>query len=141
MKRRALLATLFAAVACCFIPSPAWCRSRRNSRGRGRGRWRTPNPLSSLPTARHTGRIVRLGDENPRIKDGIGSSSNTVATLHEQAKVDKTVASLRGKAFEARFGDHAATAFVFNSLDSLLKSPAALKPAAWRDLRAAAALL
>ena len=86
MKRRALLATLFAAVACCFIPSPAWCRSRRNSRGRGRGRWRTPNPLSSLPTARHTGRIVRLGDENPRIKDGIGSSSNTVATLHEQAK-------------------------------------------------------
>jgi uracil-DNA glycosylase len=53
----------------------------------------------------------------------------------------ETVASLRGKPFEARCGAHQATAFVFNSLDSLLKSPAALKPAAWRDLRAAAAAL
>jgi uracil-DNA glycosylase len=52
-----------------------------------------------------------------------------------------TVASLRGKPFELRSRDHAVTAFVFNSLDSLLKSPAALKPAAWRDLRAAAAIL
>jgi uracil-DNA glycosylase len=54
---------------------------------------------------------------------------------------NETVASLRGKPFALRLGAHAATAFVFNSLDSLLKSPAALKPAAWRDLRAAAALL
>jgi hypothetical protein len=30
---------------------------------------------------------------------------------------------------------------VFSSLDALLKSPAALKPAAWRDLRAVAAAL
>lgn len=50
------------------------------------------------------------------------------------------LAKLRGKCFDVRCGDHAARAFVFSSLDAMLKS-AGLKPAAWRDLRAAAALL
>lgn len=47
---------------------------------------------------------------------------------------------LRGKAFEIRCGEHATTGFVFNSLASLLRT-STLKPAAWRDLRAAAAVL
>jgi len=47
---------------------------------------------------------------------------------------------LRGKCFEIRCGDCAARVFVFSSLDAMLKSPA-LKPAAWRDLRAAAGIL
>ncbi|RTL85125.1 MAG: uracil-DNA glycosylase [Hyphomicrobiales bacterium] len=47
------------------------------------------------------------------------------------------VSRLRGKPFDLAGGTRA---FVFSGLDTLLKSPA-LKPAAWRDLRAAAALL
>ena len=47
---------------------------------------------------------------------------------------------LRGKSFDLRCGDHAARAFVFSSLDAMLKS-AGLKPAAWRDLRAASQAL
>jgi len=47
---------------------------------------------------------------------------------------------LRGKTYEARCGAHAARAFVFSSLAAMLKS-AALKPAAWRDLRRAAEAL
>lgn len=50
------------------------------------------------------------------------------------------LSKLRGKSFEIRCGDHATRAFVFSSLDAMLKSPA-LKPAAWRDLRKAAAAL
>ena len=38
-------------------------------------------------------------------------------------------AALRLESLVKRFGAHAATAFVFNSLDSLIKSPAALNPA------------
>ncbi|MCX7898854.1 MAG: uracil-DNA glycosylase [Methylocystis sp.] len=41
---------------------------------------------------------------------------------------------LRGRAFDLRFGDHNVVARVFSPLESILKS-AALKPAAWRDLR------
>ncbi|MGJ0508017.1 MAG: uracil-DNA glycosylase [Methylocystis sp.] len=47
---------------------------------------------------------------------------------------------LRGRRFEIRCGDHVAQGFVFNSLDAILGSWS-LKPAAWRDLRAAAAAL
>ncbi|MGJ0511801.1 uracil-DNA glycosylase [Methylocystis sp.] len=53
---------------------------------------------------------------------------------------NEPVGKLRGKAFEARCGAHVARAFVFSSLEAMLKS-AALKPAAWRDLRRAAAAL
>ncbi|PPD46471.1 MAG: uracil-DNA glycosylase [Methylocystis sp.] len=47
-----------------------------------------------------------------------------------------TVAQLRGRPFDVQCGAHAARAYVFNSLESILKSPG-LKPTAWRDLRAA----
>lgn len=47
---------------------------------------------------------------------------------------------LRGKLHEARCGAHVARAFVFSSLEAMLKSPA-LKPAAWRDLRRVAEAL
>ncbi|MBM3577260.1 MAG: uracil-DNA glycosylase [Alphaproteobacteria bacterium] len=50
---------------------------------------------------------------------------------------NEPVGKLRGKTFEARCGAHVARAFVFSSLEAMLKS-AALKPAAWRDLRRAA---
>ncbi|MGD9542157.1 uracil-DNA glycosylase [Methylocystis sp.] len=50
------------------------------------------------------------------------------------------VGKLRGKIYEARCGAHLARAFVFSSLEAMLKS-AALKPAAWRDLRRAAEAL
>ncbi|BDV32785.1 uracil-DNA glycosylase [Methylocystis iwaonis] len=50
------------------------------------------------------------------------------------------LAKLRGKPFDIASGAHMARAFVFSGLDSMLKSPA-LKPAAWRDLRAAAGSL
>ena len=53
---------------------------------------------------------------------------------------NEPVGKLRGKAFEARCGAHVARAFVFSSLEAMLKS-AALKPAAWRDLRRVAAAL
>ncbi|MGJ0396795.1 MAG: uracil-DNA glycosylase [Methylocystis sp.] len=43
---------------------------------------------------------------------------------------------LRGKIHDARCGAHVARAFVFPSLEAMLNS-AALKPAAWRDLRKA----
>ncbi|MBM3653682.1 MAG: uracil-DNA glycosylase, partial [Alphaproteobacteria bacterium] len=47
---------------------------------------------------------------------------------------------LRGKIHEARCGAHVARAFVFSSLEAMLNG-AALKPAAWRDLRRAAEAL
>ncbi len=50
------------------------------------------------------------------------------------------VGKLRGKTHDARCGAHVARAFVFSSLEAMLKS-AALKPAAWRDLRRAAEAL
>ncbi len=50
------------------------------------------------------------------------------------------LAKLRGKPFDIACGAHSAKGFVFSGLESMLKSPA-LKPAAWRDLRAAAGLL
>jgi DNA polymerase len=53
---------------------------------------------------------------------------------------NEPVAKLRGKTFEARCGAHVARAFVFSSLEAMLKS-SALKPAAWRDLRKAAEAL
>jgi uracil-DNA glycosylase family 4 len=53
---------------------------------------------------------------------------------------NETLAKMRGKPFDVRGGAHSARAFVFSSLDSMLKSPA-MKPAAWRDLRAAAEAL
>lgn len=53
---------------------------------------------------------------------------------------NEPVGKLRGKTFEARCGAHVARAFVFSSLEAMLKS-AALKPAAWRDLRRAAEAL
>lgn len=55
-------------------------------------------------------------------------------------ETSEPLSKLRGKSFEIRCGDHASRAFVFSSLDAMLKS-AALKPAAWRDLRKAAAAL
>ncbi|TLG75716.1 uracil-DNA glycosylase [Methylocystis sp. B8] len=53
---------------------------------------------------------------------------------------NEPVGKLRGKMHEARYGAHVARAFVFSSLEAMLKS-AALKPAAWRDLRRAAEAL
>ncbi|MFO1103492.1 MAG: uracil-DNA glycosylase [Methylocystis sp.] len=53
---------------------------------------------------------------------------------------NQPVGKLRGKIHEARCGAHVARAFVFSSLEAMLKS-AALKPAAWRDLRKAAEAL
>ncbi|HEY8126362.1 MAG TPA: uracil-DNA glycosylase [Methylocystis sp.] len=53
---------------------------------------------------------------------------------------NEPVGKLRGKVFEARCGAHVARSFVFSSLEAMLKS-AALKPAAWRDLRRAAEAL
>jgi uracil-DNA glycosylase family 4 len=53
---------------------------------------------------------------------------------------NEPVGKLRGKIYEARCGAHVARAFVFSSLEAMLKS-AALKPAAWRDLRRAAEAL
>ncbi|WP_330083774.1 uracil-DNA glycosylase [Methylocystis iwaonis] len=50
------------------------------------------------------------------------------------------LAKLRGKPFDIASGAHMARAFVFSGLDLMLKSPA-LKPAAWRNLRAAAGSL
>jgi DNA polymerase len=47
---------------------------------------------------------------------------------------------LRGKIHQARCGGHVARAFVFSSLEAMLKS-SALKPAAWRDLRKASEAL
>lgn len=47
---------------------------------------------------------------------------------------------LRGKWRDCRCGGHVTRAMVFSSLDAMLKS-AALKPAAWRDLRAVAEAL
>ncbi len=47
---------------------------------------------------------------------------------------------LRGKIHDARCGAHVARALVFSSLEAMLKS-AALKPAAWRDLRRVAETL
>ncbi len=53
---------------------------------------------------------------------------------------NEPVGKLRGKSFEVRCGAHVARAFVFSSLEAMLKS-AALKPAAWRDLQRAAEAL
>jgi uracil-DNA glycosylase family 4 len=53
---------------------------------------------------------------------------------------NEPVGKLRGKIYEARCGTHVARAFVFSSLEAMLKS-SALKPAAWRDLRRAAEAL
>ncbi|MBM3562845.1 MAG: uracil-DNA glycosylase [Alphaproteobacteria bacterium] len=53
---------------------------------------------------------------------------------------NEPVGKLRGKIHEARCGAHVARAFVFSSLEAMLKS-SALKPAAWRDLRRAAEAL
>lgn len=55
-------------------------------------------------------------------------------------ETNEPASKLRGKCFDIRCGDHAARAFVFSNLDAMLKS-AALKPAAWRDLRAVASAL
>lgn len=55
-------------------------------------------------------------------------------------ETNEPVSKLRGKCFDIRCGDHALRAFVFSPLDSMLKG-GALKPAAWRDLRAANAEL
>ncbi len=50
------------------------------------------------------------------------------------------IGKLRGKIHDARCGAHVARAFVFSSLEAMLNG-AALKPAAWRDLRKAAETL
>lgn len=55
-------------------------------------------------------------------------------------QTDEPLGKLRGKQYDVRCGDHVAQGFVFNSLDSILKSWT-LKPTAWRGLRAAAAAL
>jgi len=54
---------------------------------------------------------------------------------------DAPASKLRGKWRDIAIGSHSVRVMVFSSLDALLKSPAALKPAAWRDLRAVAAAL
>jgi uracil-DNA glycosylase len=101
--------------------------------------WRPPGVMSMTPPqmailAPFVRRHLELA--RPKVVLLFGEPPARVALASSE-----TVASLRGKPFDIRFGDHAVTAFVFNSLDSLIKSPAALKPAAWRDLRAASALL
>lgn len=51
---------------------------------------------------------------------------------------DAPASKLRGKWRDIDIGGVSVRVMVFSSLDALLKSPAALKPAAWRDLRAVA---
>jgi DNA polymerase len=52
---------------------------------------------------------------------------------------DASASKLRGKWRDLDFDGRIVRVMIFSSLDALLKSPAALKPAAWRDLRAVAA--
>ncbi len=54
---------------------------------------------------------------------------------------DVSASKLRGTWRDMDFGGRIVRVMVFSSLDALLKTPAALKPAAWRDLRAVAAAL
>jgi DNA polymerase len=55
-------------------------------------------------------------------------------------ETNESVSKLRGKWIDVSCGAHTARAMVFSSLDAMLKSWS-LKPAAWRDLRVAAAAL
>jgi uracil-DNA glycosylase family 4 len=85
----------------------------------------TPQEITILaPFAR---RHVELARPRVVLLFGEAPARVTLAT-HEP------VAKLRGKPFDLTGG---ARAYVFNSLDAMLKSPT-LKRAAWRDLRAAA---
>lgn len=54
---------------------------------------------------------------------------------------DVSASKLRGTLREMDFGGRVVRIMVFSSLDALLTTPAALKPAAWRDLRVVAAAL
>lgn len=100
--------------------------------------WRPPGVMSMTPQqlaafAPFARRHVELARPEVLLLFGEAPARALLAT-------NETVAKLRGRAFEARCGAHAARAFVFNSLDSILKSPG-LKPTAWRDLRAASGSL
>ncbi|WP_424360480.1 uracil-DNA glycosylase [Methylocystis parvus] len=100
--------------------------------------WRPPGVMSMTPQqlaifAPFARRHVELARPQVLLLFGEAPARALLAT-------NEPVGKLRGKAFEVQCGAHAARAFVFNSLDSLLKSPG-LKPTAWRDLRAAAALM
>lgn len=62
------------------------------------------------------------------------------APARAMLQTSEPLAKLRGRAFDIRCGAHLAQGFVFNGLDRFLNTWT-LKPAAWRDLRAAAAAL
>ena len=59
------------------------------------------------------------------------------ASARALLETDESWAKLRGRTLDLRFDEFETRAFVFSSLDAMLKGPA-LKPAAWRSLRALA---
>jgi DNA polymerase len=100
--------------------------------------WRPPGDKALTPHeaaifAPFTRRRVELARPDVLLLFGEAPARVMLAT-------NEPVGKLRGKIYEARCGAHVARAFVFSSLEAMLKS-AALKPAAWRDLRRAAEAL
>jgi len=100
--------------------------------------WRPPGVMSMTPPqlailAPFARRHVELARPDVLLLFGEAPARAMIAGGEPLSK-------LRGKPFDVQCGAHGARAYVFNSLDSMLKS-AALKPAAWRDLRAAASSL
>ncbi|MBU6528909.1 uracil-DNA glycosylase [Methylocystis sp. MJC1] len=100
--------------------------------------WRPPGVMSMTPQqlavfAPFARRHVELARPEVLLLFGEAPARALLAT-------NEPVGKLRGKPFGVACGAHTASGFVFSGLDSMLKSPA-LKPAAWRDLRAAAGLL
>jgi uracil-DNA glycosylase len=98
--------------------------------------WRPPGASSMTPQqlailAPFARRHVELA--RPRVLLLFGEARALIETDEPRGK-------LRGKTFEIAFGAHSVRAFVFSGLELMLKQPS-MKPAAWRDLRAAAELL
>jgi uracil-DNA glycosylase family 4 len=97
--------------------------------------WRPPGVMSMTPPqlaifAPFARRHVELARPDVLLLFGEAPARVMLAT-------NEPIGKLRGKAFEVECGAHTVRAFVFSSLDAMLKTPA-LKPAAWRDLQAAA---
>ncbi|WP_442755415.1 uracil-DNA glycosylase [Methylocystis sp. JAN1] len=100
--------------------------------------WRPPGVMSMTPQqlavfAPFARRHVELARPQVLLLFGEAPARALLAT-------NESVAKLRGRSFDVECGVCTARAYVFSSLDSMLKQ-AALKPAAWRDLRTAASSL
>lgn len=100
--------------------------------------WRPPGDVN--PTPQQTAILA------PFLRRHVELARPKVLLLFGEAparmllQTDEPLGKLRGKRYDIRCGDHVAQGFVFNSLESILKSWT-LKPTAWRGLRAAAAAL